>query len=63
MIEFELFLDPDGRPHFEKHSITLQDIDEVFNELDYHEQKRKDGSFISYAILTNGRHIKIIYRK
>ena len=57
MIEFEFYCEPDGKIHFENHGITIQEIDEAFNEHPYLYSKRKDGSFLAFSKLNSGRYL------
>lgn len=63
MIDFEFYCDSGGKIHFEKHDVTVEEIDEAFNEHDYFYTKRKDGSFLAYAKLNSGRYLQIVFRK
>ncbi len=62
-MKFRFSVEPDGSNHIKKHGVSVDEINEFFNENAYFEQRRKDGSYIAYSKLENGRHLKVIYRK
>lgn len=55
-------IDRDGKRHFEKHDISIDEIDEVFTQKRCFTLKRNDKSYIAYGKLTSGRYIQVIYR-
>jgi len=55
-------IDPDGIRHFEKHNISIDEIDEIFTKKCCFTIKRNDKSYITYGKLKSGRYIQIIYR-
>lgn len=64
MKQFIFYIDPETRErHIKKHDVTIEEIDEAFNEKKCYSQKRKDKSYIGICKLSSGRCLEIIYRK
>ena len=62
-MKLEFYINPEtGDRHIHDHNVFEKEIKEAFNNFHLWEQ-RKDGSFIMYSKLQNGRYLKIIYRK
>jgi len=62
MIKYQFNTDPDGRRHFEKHGVSIEEIDEVFTEQKCFTKKRNDKSYVSYCKLRSGRYLEVLYR-
>ncbi|HEO64802.1 MAG TPA: hypothetical protein ENI73_02930 [Spirochaetes bacterium] len=64
LIHFDFYQDGDsGKRHIAKHNVTLEEINEFFNDSVFFEKQRQDKSFIAYSRLKSGRCLKVIYRK
>ncbi|NEP85326.1 MAG: hypothetical protein F6K39_48925 [Okeania sp. SIO3B3] len=63
-IVFEFYVEQEtGLRHIERHDVGLEEIDEFFNNSVFFEKQREDKSFVAYGKLSNGRYLKVIYRK
>ena len=63
MKKFKFYYDQEsGKRHFENHGVTIQEIDEFFNDTKYLCQKLKDNSYVAYSKLESWRCLKTIYR-
>lgn len=64
MKRFIFYIDPEtGRRHIEKHDVSIDEVDEFFNDRKYSSCRRKDCSYIARSKLKNGRYLEIPYRQ
>lgn len=63
-MRFEYYYDHAiGMTHIEKHGVSQAEIEEFFDECDYIERQRGDGSMIAMGKLNSGRYIEVAYRQ
>ena len=64
LLEYIFYVDPDtGKKHIEKHSVSVEEVVEFFNEINYLFRKRRDKSYVAYSKLKNGRFLEVVFRK
>lgn len=63
-MRFEYYYDHEiGMTHVQKHGVSQAEIEEFFEECDYLERRRGDGSTIAIGKLSSCRYIEVAYRQ